>query len=67
MPSCDDIPEGLFGRENFDTFIGWLHLHAHDRADRKALGKCWADFSKVHLTRDMWKRILDPPVVIGDV
>lgn len=62
MVSCNDIPDDLLGPDNFDHFTIWLHTLIPNRADRKALGKCWAENSDVHLTREMWLQILEPPV-----
>lgn len=67
MVSCGDIPDDLLGRENFDRFVDWLHSNVFQRADRKALGKCWAAFSKVPLTQEMWDRILNPPRPPGEL
>lgn len=66
MVSCNDIPNNLLGLSNFDSFVQWLHAHVPDRADRKALGKCWAENSGVRLTRAMWLQILEPPMGPND-
>lgn len=65
MVSCGDIPEEFLGDANFRAFVGWLAINIPNRADRKALGKCWSAFSKVPLTQEMWQDILnagEPPV-----
>lgn len=64
MPSCNDIPDNLVPPGQFDRFVQWLHANVPNRADRKALGKCWAGFNNLTLTRSMWDQILNPPEVI---
>lgn len=59
MPSPDDIPETLLGRDNWDHFVAWVHAHYFTYSDRKQLGHYWAALSKVHLTREMWHELLE--------
>lgn len=59
MVSCADIPDGVLGNVNFDAFVDFLARFIPNRADRKALGKCWAEQSGVQLTHDMWRQLLN--------
>lgn len=57
MPSPDDIPEELLGRENWDDFVAWVHAHYFRVSERKEIGHYWGAMSKVTLTRDMWQQL----------
>jgi len=58
MPSPADIPDNLLGRDNWDSFVNWVHMFYFTYSDRKELGRYWSALSKVPLTEAMWKELL---------